>query len=434
MNEEQKQAVRDAVASALGDAYDCQRVWSAWGVGTMSSNDFSLVAEDDERLNDITDAALAAMPAPFQARVQPWMLECFGVEIAADARERNHRFLEEALELVQACGATQSEAHQLVDYVYGRPVGDKHQEVGGVMVTLAALCLAQGLGMHEAGEAELTRIWTKVEQIRAKQAAKPKHSPLPEYVAAPQPSAKALTDEQIEVIMAQAQVFASSWSLVGGRFDYGDQKDSAEQEKAALRALLADHSRGVTKLVAEPSKALTDAAIWAEICNILPDAEFDPAKHVYMTRQQLAACVERVLEGAERPSEDKRDAVNTPSITASSAAIVPVTAATRDVLAERRRQVEVEGWTPEHDDEHDEGELALAAAGYAQSASDQIQCVAKELDDSTLEDDGCPSPNFPHGWQFKAAPPRRMLVKAGALILAEIDRLDRAAVAKGEPK
>lgn len=117
----------------------------------------------------------------FQARVQPWMMACFGPEIAADTQERNHRFLEEALELVQACGATASEAHQLVDYVYGRPVGDKHQEIGGVMVTLAALCLAQGQNMHAAGETELARIWTKVEQIRAKQAAKPKHSPLPEH-------------------------------------------------------------------------------------------------------------------------------------------------------------------------------------------------------------------------------------------------------------
>ena len=109
------------------------------------------------------------------------MMACFGPEIAADIQERNHRFLEEALELVQACGATASEAHQLVDYVYGRPVGDKHQEIGGVMVTLAALCLAQGQNMHAAGETELARIWTKVEQIRAKQAAKPKHSPLPEH-------------------------------------------------------------------------------------------------------------------------------------------------------------------------------------------------------------------------------------------------------------
>lgn len=119
---------------------------------------------------------------PFQARVQPWMLECFGQVIASDAKERNHRFLEESLELVQACGCTQSEAHQLVDYVYGRDVGKKHQEVGGVMVTLAALCLAQHLDMHDCGEVELARIWTKVEQIRAKQSAKPKHSPLPQHV------------------------------------------------------------------------------------------------------------------------------------------------------------------------------------------------------------------------------------------------------------
>ncbi len=117
---------------------------------------------------------------PFQDRVQPWMMACFGSIISGDREERNHRFLEESLELVQACGATQSEAHQLVDYVYGRPVGEKSQEVGGVMVTLAALCLAQGLDMSAAAETELARIWTKVEQIRAKQAAKPKYSPLPE--------------------------------------------------------------------------------------------------------------------------------------------------------------------------------------------------------------------------------------------------------------
>lgn len=118
--------------------------------------------------------------APFQSRVQPWMLECFGAEIAADRVERNHRFFEEAAELVQACGMTASEAHQLVDYTFGRPVGEAVQETGGVMVTLAALCLANGLDMHAAGETELARIWTKVEKIRAKQAAKPKHSPLPE--------------------------------------------------------------------------------------------------------------------------------------------------------------------------------------------------------------------------------------------------------------
>ena len=120
----------------------------------------------------------------FQYRVKPWMDKCFGHVISKDTVERNHRFLEEALELVQACECTADEAHQLVDYVFGRPAGDKPQEVGGVMVTLAALCLSQDMDMHEAGEKELERIWTKIERIRAKQAAKPKHSPLP--VAVPE--------------------------------------------------------------------------------------------------------------------------------------------------------------------------------------------------------------------------------------------------------
>lgn len=119
-------------------------------------------------------------PGSFQSRVQPWMMACFGPEISADVIERNHRFLEEALELVQAKGCTASEAHQLVDYVFGRPAGEPEQEVGGVMVTLAALCLAAGLDMSIAGERELARIWNKVDAIRAKQAAKPRHSPLPQ--------------------------------------------------------------------------------------------------------------------------------------------------------------------------------------------------------------------------------------------------------------
>jgi hypothetical protein len=126
------------------------------------------------------DAYLELQDArPFQYRVHDWMLACFGQEIAADEEERNHRFLEEALELVQACGCTESEAHQLVAYVFGRPVGEKWQEVGGVVVTLAALCTANMITMDKAGENELSRIWTMVEQIRAKQAAKPAHSPLP---------------------------------------------------------------------------------------------------------------------------------------------------------------------------------------------------------------------------------------------------------------
>ncbi|WP_219924670.1 hypothetical protein [Halomonas sp. ND22Bw] len=115
--------------------------------------------------------------ASFQERVTPWLLACFGSQIAGDTSERNHRFLEEALELVQACGCTQEEARQLVEYVFGRKAGDPVQEVGGVQVTLAALCRAHGIDMEKAGEDELASIWTKVEKIRDKQASKPSFSP-----------------------------------------------------------------------------------------------------------------------------------------------------------------------------------------------------------------------------------------------------------------
>lgn len=136
--------------------------------------------------DDVGDEAAAviaeALNTPterFQSRVRPWMLACFGPLIPFDRTERNHRFLEEALETVQSLGCTADEAHQLVDYVFGRPAGEPAQEVGGTLVTLAALCLAAGIDMHDAGEQELARIWTKLDEIRAKQAAKPKHSPLP---------------------------------------------------------------------------------------------------------------------------------------------------------------------------------------------------------------------------------------------------------------
>lgn len=117
----------------------------------------------------------------FQSRVLPWLIECFGAEIAGDRQERCDRFIEEALELAQSLDWTADRAHALVDYVFGRPKGEPHQEVGGVMVTLAALCQAVGLDMQAGGDDELARIMRPeiVQKIRAKQAAKPTGSALP---------------------------------------------------------------------------------------------------------------------------------------------------------------------------------------------------------------------------------------------------------------
>lgn len=110
----------------------------------------------------------------YQQWVAHWMHHCFGPIIPTNRRERGFRFLEEALELVQTkeIDVTQHEAHQLVDYVYGRPVGQIAQEVGGVIVTLTALCNAVGADMEVCGDNELQRCYINIDKIRAKQAAK----------------------------------------------------------------------------------------------------------------------------------------------------------------------------------------------------------------------------------------------------------------------
>jgi hypothetical protein len=64
VTDEQRDAVRAAVANAIGDgAYDCFRVWEAWNVGTMGQDDFKPIVEDDSRIAEIADAAIDELVA-----------------------------------------------------------------------------------------------------------------------------------------------------------------------------------------------------------------------------------------------------------------------------------------------------------------------------------------------------------------------------------
>lgn len=149
------------------------------------------VHPDQRRVKgDVAEALLPYRPEPgdaptaasFQERVSVWLLRCFSQEVADDIIERGDRFLEESLELLQSKGYDPARVPTLVDYVYGRPVGEPRQEVGGVMVTLAAFCRAIQIGMQAAGEQELARIEdpATIEKIRIKQASKRGiHTPLP---------------------------------------------------------------------------------------------------------------------------------------------------------------------------------------------------------------------------------------------------------------
>jgi hypothetical protein len=74
VSDQQREAVRAAVAEALGDTYDCTRVWEAWGVGTMGPDDFVLVAEDGDRVAEIADAVIEALRPAAPAAREVWEL------------------------------------------------------------------------------------------------------------------------------------------------------------------------------------------------------------------------------------------------------------------------------------------------------------------------------------------------------------------------
>lgn len=93
------------------------------------------------------------------------------------------------------------------------------------------------------------------------------------------------------------------------------------------------------------------------------------------------------------------------------------TVAARDVLAERKRQVLVEGWSEEHDDRHRLGEMAGAAACYALFRSQ----VGPDIMDADVLSTCWP---WSDEW-WKPKDVRRDLVRAAALLIAEIERLDR---------
>lgn len=110
------------------------------------------------------------------------------------------------------------------------------------------------------------------------------------------------------------------------------------------------------------------------------------------------------------------------------------------IAEERRRQIEAEGWTPEHDDQHDDEELALAAACYAMPPEERGSKIVphhSELSNNArYTDDSEPFPvgavEVPALWPWegcwwKPSTRERDLVKAGALNAAAIDRRLRSA-------
>ena len=98
---------------------------------------------------------------------------------------------------------------------------------------------------------------------------------------------------------------------------------------------------------------------------------------------------------------------------------MPKPTGARLIAIERTRQIRIKNWTPEYDARHAKGQLGFAGLGYLLAALNKTGKPASEVP--------VPPPFWP--WtvkDFKPAPePVRNLVKAGALIAAEIDRILR---------
>lgn len=106
-----------------------------------------------------------------QTRAFVWVTKITPV-VAIATRAR--RFLEEAVELVQALGLTKDDVLRVVDYVYGRPVGEVENEIGGVGMTLLPLCEALDISAEQCFRRELARVSTPemIAHVKARQVEK----------------------------------------------------------------------------------------------------------------------------------------------------------------------------------------------------------------------------------------------------------------------
>ncbi|PZP97537.1 MAG: hypothetical protein DI587_17210 [Variovorax paradoxus] len=114
----------------------------------------------------------------------------------------------------------------------------------------------------------------------------------------------------------------------------------------------------------------------------------------------------------------------------AACAMLGASKAAHDVIAERRRQVEVKGYDTEHDDAQSHEEIAFCAAVWA---------MPEDARNWGMKETGCGGDTIaeallpPHwGMPDFGRDRRQQLVKAGGLILAEMERLDRAAIPPSE--
>ncbi|MER0768956.1 hypothetical protein AAA498_01415 [Pseudomonas aeruginosa] len=226
--------------------------------------------------------------------------------------------------------------------------------------------------------------------------------------------------KELENALARVADLEKQVAVAWGAFHFGGERDGKLythcETEAQIDAYILDMHRSSDSLTLRKSPLY--AAPFAQNQPTVPDGyALIPARE---TEAMHDAVMALLYKGVARTDTQKLlDAY----IAAAPGKEVPQ--AWLDVQAERRRQVEAEGWTPEHDDGHACDEIAAFACYYA------MPPAVREWDaSSTGYGDTLGEAVLPEGWEPKTGDRRRELIKACALALAEIERLDRAGISQ----
>ncbi|WP_227369865.1 hypothetical protein [Halomonas sp. M20] len=212
-------------------------------------------------------------------------------------------------------------------------------------------------------------------------------------------------------IIEKVDSYRAHWSLAGGASDDGSMMGIALTKKDELRNM-------VTHLIDDRNALAAHVEVMRDLAEILLCIyQCDECKKEGEFNRDW---VKQRLNETPEASLERHDA----EVEARSLADAGITRQIADLIDERRHQEDAHQFDAAHDDHYTQGELAAAAASYSAYAEDLQQ-------DRPLLD-GWPPAFWPfeEEWWKPSRNPRRNLVKAAALILAEIERIDRKRAGK----
>ncbi len=193
-------------------------------------------------------------------------------------------------------------------------------------------------------------------------------------------------------------------------FKVGPRHSGDEQDR--LRALI----RLMLKTAENPTAELLNELGEFSLRDMLNANDFAKEDGATLLFEEVVGALFTVSDGdALRRANDMDETTQ-----ADSLAKKPISTAIKLIAAERERQINVEGWTPERDAAHDDDQMAMAAMCYSCPPACELRDVVNRKG----------QPKSPSEWPWdeswwKPSPDDRVreLAKAGALIAAEIDRL-----------